>query len=100
MTLICESETLESVPQISESLASESLVAVEVQLPESVFRQFQQALDKYDGHSADSLFAAAISNYLALLKVFELNDQQEQFDRLIRVLESCCLSQLDLRPPS
>lgn len=98
MTAICEPETLESVPQILESLATVTFVAVEVQLPESVFRQFQQALDRYGGHSADSLFAAAVSNYLALLRVFEASEQQEQFDRLIKVLESCCFSQLGTRP--
>lgn len=73
---------------------SDPSVSIEVQLSEPVFRQFQQALDQYSNHSADSLFAEAITQYLAILEILETAEQQEQFQRLIKLLESCCLSLL------
>lgn len=76
-----------------------TLISIEVQLSETVFRQFQQALDRYRGHSADSLFAEAVATYLAVLGVLEASEQKIQFQRLVAVLESCALTLLDNQHP-
>lgn len=89
MQLICEPNSLDPVSQ-----HSDASVAIEIQLSEPVFRQLQQALDRYAGHNADSLCSAAIVNYLAMLEVLETSGQQEQFQSLVKLLESCFLSHL------
>lgn len=84
------------VTQAGEILApcSSASVSIEVQLSEPVFRQLQHALDRYSNHTADSLFAEAIAHYLAMLEILQTSEQQEQFQQLVKLLESCCLSVL------
>jgi hypothetical protein len=72
----------------------EAWVAIEVQLREPVLVKFQQALQRYGHHNADSLFAEVINHYLSLLTILEAPEQQQQFQGLIHLLETCGLSLL------
>ncbi len=72
------------------------LIAIEVQLPDALFLQFQSALDRYPQHSASSLATQAIAAYLKFVKILETSEPHDQLVQLVDLIEMFGL--LFLRP--